>query len=117
MNLSSVMIGTEDAPKLAAFYTKLFGAPSWEEGGYTGWQLGTGGLMIGPHDKVSGANAEPGRMMWNMESADVQADFEKLRDAGATVVQEPYRPDENSEMWIATFADPDSNYFQLASPM
>ena len=40
-----------------------------------------------------------------------------MKGAGATVVAEPYRPDENSEMWIATFADPDGNYFQLASVM
>ena len=33
------------------------------------------------------------------------------------MVQEPYRPDEGAEMWIATFSDPDDNYFQLVSPM
>jgi predicted enzyme related to lactoylglutathione lyase len=33
------------------------------------------------------------------------------------VVQEPYRPDAEQEMWIATFSDPDDNYFQLVSPM
>jgi hypothetical protein len=34
------------------------------------------------------------------------------------VIQEPYHPgDDESEMWIATFSDPDSNYFQLVSPM
>jgi predicted enzyme related to lactoylglutathione lyase len=35
-------------------------------------------------------------------------------------VQEPYRPDgmdDATQMWIATFADPDGNYFQLMSPM
>jgi catechol 2,3-dioxygenase-like lactoylglutathione lyase family enzyme len=33
------------------------------------------------------------------------------------VVQEPYQPDEDPEGWIATFSDPDDNYFQLLSPM
>ena len=117
MNLNSIMIGTEDVPKLAAFYTKLFGEPSWADGGYTGWQIGVGGLMIGPHDKVKGTNAEPGRLMWNIESNDVQADFERLKSAGATVVQEPYKPGEETEMSIATLADPDGNYFQLVTPM
>ena len=32
------------------------------------------------------------------------------------LLQEPYRPDEDPEGWIATFADPDDNYFQLVSP-
>jgi predicted enzyme related to lactoylglutathione lyase len=33
------------------------------------------------------------------------------------VVREPYQPGEETEMWIATFSDPDDNYFQLVSPM
>src|SRR5580765_6966554 len=117
MNLNNIMIGTEDPQKLAGFYTKLFGEPGWADGGYTGWQIGTGGLMIGPHDKVHGSNAEPGRIIWNLETDDVKGDFDRMKEAGANVVAEPYRPDENAEMWIATFADPDGNYFQLASVM
>ena len=31
--------------------------------------------------------------------------------------QEPYQPGEAPEGWIATFSDPDDNYFQLLSPM
>ena len=46
-----------------------------------------------------------------------QCEFDRLTAAGATVVQEPYRPQENSDMWVATFSDPDDNYFQIASPM
>ena len=117
MNLNNVMIGTEDAPKLAAFYTKMFGDPAWDEGGYTGWQIGTGGLMVGPHDQVKGTNAEPGRLMFNIESADVRADFERLSTAGATVVAEPYAPSDEAEVLVATLADPDVNYFHLVSPM
>ena len=56
-------------------------------------------------------------MIWNIESGDVKGDFERLTAAGATVVREPYKPDEGSEMWIATLSDPDDNYFQLISPM
>jgi hypothetical protein len=40
-----------------------------------------------------------------------------FRAAGATVVQEPYQPDQDPEGWIATFADPDDNDFQLLSPI
>jgi hypothetical protein len=40
----------------------------------------------------------------------------QLGSGGATVVQKPYQPDEDPEGWIATFADPDDNYFQLVSP-
>jgi carboxyl-terminal processing protease len=49
---------------------------------------------------------------------DVMAEFERIKALGTTVKQEPYRPGgDDSPMWIATFEDPDGNYFQLASPM
>ncbi len=117
MNLNSVLIGSDDPARLAGYYTRLFGDPTWEEGGYTGWRLGTGGVMVGPHDQVTGRNAEPGRIIWNIESADVKADFERLKAAGAEVVQEPYSPGAAGDALVATFSDPDGNYFQLVSPM
>jgi predicted enzyme related to lactoylglutathione lyase len=117
MNFNSILIGSEDPGRLVDYYTRLFGEPGWAEGGYTGWQIGTGSMTVGPHDQVSGKNAHPGRLIWNIESADVKGDFERFKAAGATVVQEPYGPDGSTEGWIATFADPDDNYFQLMSPM
>jgi predicted enzyme related to lactoylglutathione lyase len=121
MNLNSVLIGSEDPDQLVAYYTKLFGEPTWSEsGGYTGWAMGSGALTLGPHDEVKGKNPQPGRVIWNLETPDVPGEFERLRGAGATVVREPYHPGEGDEAWegwIATFADPDDNYFQLMSPM
>jgi predicted enzyme related to lactoylglutathione lyase len=115
MNLNSILIGSEDPQRLAEYYTRLLGEPTMADGGYTGWQLGTGWLTVGPHDQVHGRNAHPGRIIWNIESADVRADFERLVAAGAIVVAEPYGVEQ--EGWIATLADPDDNYFQLMSPM
>jgi predicted enzyme related to lactoylglutathione lyase len=118
MNLNSVLIGSEDPKRLADYYTKLFGEPGWNEGGYTGWQIGAGAVTVGPHDQVKGKNTEPGRVIWNIETADVKGDYDRFTAAGGTVVQEPYAPDgAPSEAWIATFSDPDGNYFQLMSPM
>ncbi len=121
MNLNSVLIGSEDPGRLADYYRKLFGKPGWEMGPYIGWQLGNGGFTVGPHDKVKGRNTQPGRLIWNIESTDVKADFEQLKAAGARVIREPYDAGEaiegSSGAWIATFADPDDNYFQLVSPM
>jgi predicted enzyme related to lactoylglutathione lyase len=117
MNFNSILIGSEDPQRLAAFYTKLFGEPTWSDGGYTGWLIGTGAVSVGPHDQVKGKSAHPGRLIWNLETADVKGDFERLRDAGATVVREPYNFEAARDSWIATFADPDDNYFQLVSPM
>ena len=118
MNFNSILIGSEDPKRLADFYTKLFGQPSWDMGGYTGWLIGSGSVTVGPHDQVKGKNASPGRLIWNIESADVKGDFERFKSAGATVIADPYtmEGDETGSL-IATFADPDDNYFQLATPM
>jgi predicted enzyme related to lactoylglutathione lyase len=117
MNLNSILIGTDNAERLSTYYTKLFGEPGWNDGGYKGWLIGSGAITVGPHSEVHGQNAEPGRFIWNIESPDVKADFDRLKAAGATVVREPYTFEEVPGSWIATFSDPDGNYFQLVSPM
>jgi len=117
MKFSGVLIGSEDPARLKQFYTKLFGTPAWEDEKYFGWRFGDATVMFGPHDQVKGKNREPGRIIWNFETPDVKGEFAKLKAAGATVVKEPYDPGENSGMLIATFSDPDGNYFQLGSPM
>jgi predicted enzyme related to lactoylglutathione lyase len=117
MKLSSLLIGSEDPRKLKDYYTKLFGEPTFEDNGYFGWRLGDAAVTFGPHDAVKGKNREPGRILWNLETADVKGDFEKLRRAGAQVVKEPYEMGDEGGFWIATLADPDGNYFQLMSPM
>jgi predicted enzyme related to lactoylglutathione lyase len=116
MTINSILIGSENPEKLSDYYTKLFGKPVMEEGGYISWQIGNGGLTVGPHDEVKGKNAHPGRIIWNIETPDVKAEFDRLKAAGAKVVREPYKPSEEFEMWIATFADPDDNYWQIATP-
>jgi predicted enzyme related to lactoylglutathione lyase len=116
MNFNNILIGSEDPARLADYYTKLFGEPTWNEGGYTSWVLGSGAVSVGPHSEVSGRNPQPGRLIWNIESDDVQGDFERFKAAGATVVREPYGFEEAPGSLIATFADPDDNYFQLTTP-
>ena len=93
MNFNSLLIGSEDPQRLVDYYSKLFGEPTMAEGGYTGWQVGTGWVTIGPHDQVNGKNPQPGRLIWNIETADVRGEFERFVAAGATVVREPYGPD------------------------
>jgi predicted enzyme related to lactoylglutathione lyase len=117
MNFNGILIGSEDPKRLAEYYTRLFGKPTWDDGGYIGWLIGSGGISIGPHDQVKGRNAHPGRIIWNIESQDVKGDFQRFKAAGAMVVREPYTFEQAPGSWIATFADPDDNYFQLVSPM
>ena len=118
MDLNNVMIGSEDPKRLTEYYTKLFGKPAMEDGGFASWRIGSGSIAVGGHSEVKGKSAQPGRIILNIESTDVKGDFARLKAAGATVVREPY----SMEGWppgmlVATLADPDGNLFQLVSPM
>jgi predicted enzyme related to lactoylglutathione lyase len=117
VNFNSILIGTDDPQRLVDYYTKLFGDPTMSDGGYTGWLIGTGFMSVGPHSEVHGKNPQPGRLIWNIETTDVQGEFARMKDAGAIVVREPYGFEDYPDSWIATLADPDDNYFQLMSPM
>ncbi len=117
MDFNSILIGSDNAPALVAYYTKLLGEPGFQQGDYTGWQIGSGFITVYPHSDVHGQNTTPGRFMWNIETADVAGDFERMKAAGAIVVRAPYEFEEAPGSSIATLADPDGNYFQLLSPM
>jgi predicted enzyme related to lactoylglutathione lyase len=117
MDFNSILIGSADPGRLVDYYTKLFGEPAMSDGGYTGWQLGSGFVTVGPHSEVSGKNVHPGRLIWNIETANVRGEFDRMKAAGAIVVAEPYGFEGYPDSLIATLADPDDNYFQLMSPM
>jgi predicted enzyme related to lactoylglutathione lyase len=117
MDFNSILIGSEDPDRLVEYYTRLLGEPMMSDQGYTGWQIGSGFVTVGPHSEVHGKNSAPGRIIWNIESADVNGDFERFKAAGAIVVAEPYGFEGAPDARIATLADPDDNYFQLTSPM
>jgi predicted enzyme related to lactoylglutathione lyase len=93
----------------------VLGEPGFRDGEWWGWENG-GGIMIGNHSEVHGASAQPQRIMLSFEVDDVKATFEAITGFGATVIAEPYQPDDGMDNWLATFADPDGNYFQLMSP-
>jgi predicted enzyme related to lactoylglutathione lyase len=117
VNLNSVMIGSEDPQRLIDYYTKLFGQPGYQDGGFAGWSIGEGNLSVGPHSEVHGKNAHPGRHLLNIETGDVKGDAARFVAAGAIVIREPYSEDGwPADTYVATFADPDDNYFQLTSP-
>jgi predicted enzyme related to lactoylglutathione lyase len=116
MNFNNILIGSADPQRLADYYTKLFGKPGFEDGGYTGWQIGSGFVSVGPHSEVTGSSTQPGRLIWNIETTEVQAEFDRMKAAGAIVIREPYEFEGAPGSAIATLADPDNNYFQLTTP-
>ena len=56
INLNGILIGSDDPQRLTAYYTSLFGEPGWTGGDFRGWQLGSGFVTVGPHDRVQGRN-------------------------------------------------------------
>ena len=124
LNLNSIMIGTSDPKKLAEFYEKVFAKkPDMQDGEWYGWQIESCFFNIGLHSEVKDNAKEPQRVILNFETKDVKGEFERIKNLGAKVIKEPYGMTESGEeskdesaMWIATFADPDDNYFQLMTP-
>lgn len=118
LDFNSVLVFSEDPKKLADFYGKIFQKePDWDdEGGYYGFMAGNSMITIGPHDKVRGKSPNPERIMLNFATEDVEEEFERIEKTGAKVIAKPYKMRED-DMWIATFADIDGNYFQLMTPM
>lgn len=124
LNLNSIMIGTSQVKVLAEFYEKVFDKkPDMADSGWYGWQIGNTFFNIGEHSEVKGTSKEPQRIILNLETKEVKKEFERIKKTGAKVIKEPYgltaegepTTDENA-MFIATFADPDGNYFQLMTP-
>ena len=117
LNLNSIMIGTKKPQVLATFYEKIIGKPAEmvdKDNGFWGWQVGSAFISVLEHSEMEGKAKDPGRMMFNFETAQVKEEFARMKAAGAAVIKEPY---EMQGGWIATLADPDGNYFQLVTPM
>ncbi len=114
LNFNSILLSTENVKKLSDFYSKVFDKkPDMDEETYKGFLVGNCFLSIGFHDKVKGKSQNPERVIFNFETNDVKGEFERINKLGATVIAKPY---EMKPAWIATFADPDGNYFQLITP-
>ncbi len=118
LNIDSLLIFSDKPEKLSQFYEKVFQSkPIWSDGGFTGFKVGSGYIMVGPHNKVNGKNKNPERIIFNFSTKDVHKEFERIKKLGAKEIAKPYHPMEASEMWIATLEDPDGNYLQLGTPM
>lgn len=119
LKFNSLLVSSTQPKKLIEFYAKVLDkkSVSWGEDEWGGFDVGGGWVTIGPHDKVKGKAKEPERLIFNFETDDVEGEFKRIKAAGAHVVAEPYHPGEEPDMLIATFSDPDGNYFQLMTPM
>ena len=60
MNLNSILIGSENPERLVDYYTKLFGEPTWNDGGYTGWMIGSAPSPSGRTTRSRARTPAPG---------------------------------------------------------
>jgi predicted enzyme related to lactoylglutathione lyase len=119
--IEGILIGSENAKSLAEFYREKVGLNQTNEfemgdegeakSGYE-FSFDSGpGLYIMDHSEVKGKNSGSERIIFNLEVDDIEVEFKRLKEAGAKVVKETYHIEEYG--YVATFADPDGNYFQF----
>lgn len=73
-------------------------------------------LGLGSHSEVRGQTSDPYRHMVGFNTDDIQADYKRMKDAGADFIEAPTQQD---GMMLATFRDPEGNIcqlFQFAAP-
>jgi|SRR3990167_11315704 len=116
--LEAVLLSSDDAANLAKFYREVVGLKQSSEmeigdKGEKGYDFdikGTG-LYILDHSGIKGKNPKGARVMFNLEVDDIEKEFARLRKEDIKVVQKVYHIEGYG--LIATFEDPDGNYFQF----
>jgi len=117
--LESILIGSQNAAKLAKFYREVVGLEqtmSFDLGekGEQGFAFeikGSASIVILDHSKVKGKSKDPSRLMFNLEVDDIDKEVARLKKAKVKLVQDIYHVEDYGR--IATFEDVDGNYFQL----
>ena len=116
--LEAVILSSENAKKLAEFYREKVGLVQGREmeigdkgeKGYD-FELKGASLYILDHSDIKGKNSQGPRVMFNLEVDDIEKEAKRLNNADVKKVQDIYHVEGYG--LIATFEDPDGNYFQL----
>lgn len=113
--LGGVSIWSSDLNNLLPFYRDIVGLPVQIDGADGFALLGEPGqpaLGLGTHSDVRGPSTDPYRIMVGFTTTDIQADFARMKAAGAEFIEEPnLQP--GGGLWLATFKDPEGNIGQL----
>ena len=117
--IEGVLLGSQNAKKLADFYAKTVGLKltnEYEMGennekGFEFAMKGSSGLYIMDHSEVKGRNKNPAQIIINFEVDDIEKEVKRLKRAKVKIQQDIYHLEGYGH--IATFVDPDGNFFQL----
>lgn len=115
----SVMIWSENWRELANWYMDTFHFEKGDEVNLfndTGMTLKVGKeeviLWIGYHDKVTGKNKDPFRIMIGFHVDDVYQSYEELSAKGVEFISKP-QVSPTKDYDVATAVDPEGNVIQL----
>ena len=107
-----VIIWTEDLDRLLPFYRDVLGfQPHSQHDDFIAFRFGDMRLSIGKHDGVKGRSREPHRIMINLGTRDIHAEYQRLLQQGVEFIRKPEK--EQWGGWVATLLDPDGNVLQL----
>lgn len=116
--IESVGFFSENPKILADFYKDKVGlkltieAELGEGEDLFGFGFGKGAtLYITKHQDVKGKNSQPERIILNLEVDNIEEDVKRLDGSGVKKIQDLYHVEGYG--LIATYEDPDGNYFQL----
>lgn len=116
--IDAVLLGSQNAQKLADFYEKTVGLKltnEFEMGdneqGFEFALKNSSSFYIMDHSKVKGGNKNPDRIILNFEVDDIERETKRLKRAKVKVKQDVYHLEGYG--YIATFIDPDGNFFQF----
>ncbi len=112
--LAGVLVWTtaDRHPAMASFYRDVLGLiPRSDRSGFINFAWGDTRLTISTHSDVSGAAADPLRIMINLGTDDIHDVAAGLAARGVEFLRTPSQ--EPWGGWIATFHDPDGNVLQL----
>lgn len=111
-SVAGVIIWTEDVERMLLFYRDMLGLqPHSQHGDFVAFKFGDVRLSIGKHDGVKGESRDPYRIMINLGTRDIHAEYQRLVRQGVEFVRKPEK--EQWGGWVATFLDPDGNVLQL----
>lgn len=117
--IDGILLSSPDAGKLSEFYHDTLGlkigmeAEMGDKGDMVyGFSMkGSSDFVVMDHSKVKGKSIQPERYIINFEVDDIEAEVKKLKSAKVKLIQDIYHIEEYGQ--VATFEDPDGNYFQL----
>ncbi len=117
--IESILLSSQNPKKLAMFYKDTVGLPMTleaemgeENEDFFGFEMKKGtSLYILPHSEVKGKSKQPERFLVNFEVDAIEKEVARLKKAKVRLVKDTYHVEGYGK--IATFEDPDGNFFQF----